>query len=207
MFKNLSDNLNLLMAKARLNSSELARLTDVPATTIKRIRNNEQSNPTVATLLPIASHFSISITELLACETHVSVNAALNKKINTLPLLSWRECAHYDLLDYEKFPRKVRTECHVTERAYALLVNESDNTFFPDKCLLIVDPAINPQSGDYVIVSKADQSLAKIRKYLVDIDNIYLKSLVDEANLISFTPDYLILGVIVQYKVELKSEE
>ncbi len=85
MLKNLSDNLNLLMARSRLNSSELARLTGLPATTIKRIRNNEHSNPTISTLLPIAKQFSITLSELVACELLSDIQNKASVEAHSFP--------------------------------------------------------------------------------------------------------------------------
>src|SRR5580704_4784010 len=121
MLKNLSDNLNTLMARSRINSSELARLTGLPATTIKRIRNNEQSNPTVSTLLPIAKYFSMTISELLACEGGFIGN--ISPKVcglKLIPLLSWRECAQFASLDYTKINQTVPIEKNVSDRSFSL---------------------------------------------------------------------------------------
>ena len=48
LLKKLSDNLNLLMAQSRISASELARNINLPATTIKRIRNQDPVNPTLS---------------------------------------------------------------------------------------------------------------------------------------------------------------
>ena len=63
------------MALERLSSSALARKTGVHATNIKRIRNNEQANPTVTTLLPLARYFSISLSQLIGDEVLPSKSA------------------------------------------------------------------------------------------------------------------------------------
>ena len=202
--KQLSDNLNILMAKARLNSSELARLTGLPATTIKRIRNNEQANPTVATLLPIAKHFSVTITDLLGFEFAESLEGAytVQSSANTIPVLSWRDCAEAEARATSQ--SKVQTERQVSKRAFALIVEERDLEAFPAKSLLIIEPELAPTSGDYVIVAKSQQGVSSIKKYIVETDQIYLKSLVTGLGIVPLTAEYQILGVVIQYKVELK---
>lgn len=201
--KALSDNLNLLMAKARLNSSELARLTGLPATTIKRIRNNEQSNPTLTTLLPIAKHFSISINELLSCEMTPRMESfAINRASRPIPLLSWQEC---DVATCGAVAKKIATELSLSEQAFALQVEEYDLAVFPPRSLLIVEPGISPTSGDYVIVTKTQQQVASIKKYIIETDQLYLKSLVPGLGIAELTDEYQIRGVVVQYKVELKT--
>lgn len=201
--KHLSNNLNLLMAKARVNSSELARLTGLPATTIKRIRNNEQSNPTVATLLPIAKYFSVALGDLLGGEFAEPLPSgySVREGVTLLPLLSWQNCT---LSDVESSQNKILTERVLSKHAFALEVEERDLDVFPVHSILIVEPGITPASGDYVIVTKSPQSIASIKKYVVETDQVYLKSLVPGLGIVQLTEDYQILGVIVQYKVELK---
>jgi transcriptional regulator with XRE-family HTH domain len=202
--KQLSDNLNILMAKARLNSSELARLTGLPATTIKRIRNNEQANPTVATLLPIAKHFSVTITDLLGGEFAESLpnTYIVRSDVKPIPLFTWRDCVVADAKTNSA--NKVLTEKQVSKDAFALIVEDRDFEVFPVKSILLVDPAVTPASGDYVIVAKSQQGAASIKKYIVETDQIYLKSLVTGLGIVPLTAEYQILGVVIQYKVELK---
>lgn len=71
---------------------------------------------------------------------------------------------------------------------------------------MIVDPIVPPESGNYVIVTKSEQGTASIRKYIVETDQIYLRSLMDKLMIKPLTSEYKVLGVIVQYKVELKQE-
>src|SRR5260221_5503522 len=120
MLKNLSENLNWLMSKARINSNELARQTGLPATTIKRIRNLDTANPTVSTLIPIANFFAISISELLGCvESHSNKTIQhVKSKINSIPLLTWRECIKLDDLDFENFPNKISTEKQISGKNF-----------------------------------------------------------------------------------------
>lgn len=198
MNNNLSDNLNLLMAKARLNSSELARLTGLPATTIKRIRNNEQSNPTISTLAPIANHFAVSIHELLTGESSSRVAAGAH----SIPLLSWNSIstAHPS----EAGTKQIITELTLTHGSYALAVEEADLAPFPQGAVLIIDRHRKPESSDYVIVCKAHSDTATIKKLIIETDERYLKSLVPGVSVTPLTDDYTILGVITQYKLNLK---
>ena len=208
MLKNLSDNLNMLMAKARINSSELARLTGLPATTIKRIRTNDQSNPTVLTLLPIAKYFSLTISELLGCELpNLNSNNLARNTTGALnvPLLSWHECQNFESLDYTKIQNQIFTEKSVAAKCFALRVEKRGLNFFPVNCILIVDPKSEPESGDYVIVAKSGHGASSIKKYIIEIDQKYLQSLIDGVGITLLTSEYKIIGVVIQYKVELKS--
>src|ERR1700721_1959638 len=105
MLKDLSENLNMLMAKARLSSNELAREINIAATTIKRIRNKDQANPTITTLLPIANYFSISLNQLIGNEPFTSTGETCF--VHKIPLLSWQDCIHHASLNYEKLAKQI----------------------------------------------------------------------------------------------------
>lgn len=203
MLNNLSENLNLLMAKARINSNELAQKIGVPATTIKRIRNNEQANPTISTLAPIAEFFSVSLNQLLGANASIGINN-IDHSVIKIPLYSWQECICYADLDRNSCAKHIFTERTVSEKAFALILEDKDLDFFPKNSILIVDPMEHPQNGDYVIVANIGRNIASVRKYIVEIDQIYLKSMIDGLNISILTSEYKILGVIIQYKVELK---
>lgn len=198
MNNNLSENLNVLMAKARLNSSELARLTGLPATTIKRIRNNEQSNPTISTLAPIANYFAISLHELLNGGTAPSVAPTLQ----SIPLRTW-STVNTPLAAAEQHAY-VSTELTLSEGSYALIVDDADLTPFPKGAILIIDRHRDPQPSDYVIVSKEHSGMATIKKLMIETDQAYLKSLIPGISITPLTEDYAIVGVILQYKLNLK---
>lgn len=191
------------MANARLSSSELARQIDIPATTIKRIRNNEQSNPTITTLLPIAQYFSVSLNQLIGSEPLLSTNETYHGVLHKIPLLSWQECIHYALLDYEKCSKQIFTERKVGEKAFALIIEDDDLGFFPKDSILITEPDKQPETGDYVVIGNIEQNTSSVRKYIIEIDQIYLKPLVAGVTMSVLSPKYKILGVIIQYKVEL----
>lgn len=208
MFKKLSENLAVLMAKSRINSSELARMTGVHAATIKRIRNNEQSNPTIMTLLPIAQYFSITISELLGCEILKENNDNFcNGHFQAIPVLSWRECCDFRQINYERVSKKILTERLISQKGFALVVDDPEIEFFPKNALLIIDPDLTPKANDYIIVSKFNQQEAVIKKYILDMGEVYLKSLIPGLGITPFVKEHNILGVIVQYKLELKSVE
>lgn len=196
---NLSDTLNVLMAKARVNSSELARATGLPATTIKRIRNNEQCNPTISTLAPIAAYFSISMSELLGG----SGNAGL-ESTNTLPLLAWTEAPEIDTLSLHADQPRVSTELQLSKSSYALPIQTDELPPFSRGGVILVDRNRRAKTLDYIIVAKRGMSQAIIKKLIIEGDEHYLKSLITGINLQAYTDDFQCLGVVAQYKLDLK---
>ena len=190
----------MLMAKARVSSDELARQIGVPATTIKRIRNNEHANPTIYTLAPIANYFSVSLNELIGIKNSTNINHVIRE----IPLLSWQECIRYKEIRYTEQTQFIPVEIEVSEKAFALVVEDTDLDFFPKNCILIVDTINQALNGDYIVVANMEHNVASIRKYIVEIDQIYLKSLIPGIGASALTSEYVILGVILQYKMELR---
>lgn len=190
------------MANARLSSSELARQTGIPAGTIKRIRNNV-ANPTIETLLPLAQYFSVSVSELLGDAT---LNIVKTFGLKKIPLLTCQECVLSNRIDNSPDSRYILTERQVSENGFALQIDNNDLDFFPKDSLLIVEPEQKPKSGDYVAVTKKGQDTAWIRKYICEIDHIYLGPLVKGINITPLTSEFMILGVIIQYRMELSPE-
>lgn len=197
MQTNLSDTLNVLMAKARINSSELARATGLPATTIKRIRNNEQCNPTISTLAPIAQHFSISMSELLGGGVVVSEGG------KALPLLTWAEAPLIDTLVMSGAQTKVNTELSLSKNSYALPIESDELHPFSLGGVILIDRAREAKTLDYVVVVKKGMQQAVLKKLIVEGDECYLKSLVAGINLLPLTDDFHLLGVVAQYKLDL----
>lgn len=198
MQNNLSDTLNVLMAKARINSSELARATGLPATTIKRIRNNEQCNPTISTLAPIAQHFSISMSELLGGGITASVGA------NALPLLSWAEAPHIDTLTTHRERAGITTELVLSKNSYALPIESDELTPFAQGGFILIDRERAAKTLDYIVVFKQGMQQAILKKLIVEGDALYLKSLIQGIQVLPLTEEFRTLGVVAQYKLDLK---
>src|SRR3990167_1373890 len=109
MSKKLSKNLNLLMAENRLNAEELSRRIGLPASTIKKIRNNDDANPTLSTLAPLAKYFSLSISQLVGEEPFSTsrikgsyhIDPAL---LNHVPLISWQDAITWPTACDQSYP-------------------------------------------------------------------------------------------------------
>ena len=208
MFDKLCDNLNLLMSEARLNAEELSRRIGLPASTIKKIRNRESTNPTLATLIPLAQYFSLSVSQLIGDEPFPQsrmkgVYQANTEALCYFPLLTWEEAILWPKTKIK--PREmISTEHRYSKDAYALIVQEENwDNLMKGTCLLI-DPSLQSEHRDYVIVYKKGQKSPSLKQVLHDEGNIYLKPVVSGYNLVVFNSEYEILGVVVEYKKHLK---
>lgn len=208
MSEKLSQNLNLLMAEARLNAEELSRRTNLPASTIKKIRNNNDANPTLSTLAPLAKYFSLSISQLVGDEPFpesrlIGAYQVSPQALSQIPLISWEEALVWPTPSPRAFPT-ITTEHRYGKHAYALLVEEENWENLAKGTALIVDPSLSAEHRDFVIVYKSGQQLPTLRQALIDEGQLYLKPVTHGYHIVAFTPEHTILGVVVEYKKSLK---
>jgi len=210
MSEKLSANLNLLMTEARLNAEELSRRIGLPASTIKKIRNNNDQNPTLSTLTPLAKYFSLTISQLVGEEPFPESRIKGSYKVNYqalkhIPLISWQEAIIWPTQNKALRPT-ITTENLYSDEAYALMVEEDDWENLAKDTALIVDPGLEVEHRDFVIVYKIGQITPTLKQVLFDEGQIYLKPLTHMYNIVTFTSDHIILGVIVEYKKHLKKQ-
>ncbi len=200
MFDKLSTNLNHLMTKAQINSSELARKTGVPASTIKKIRKHTNANPTLTTLMPIAQNFAISVSQLIGDE--LSAATAVSAPANHLALLSWQEAAMWphNANDIKQYTNIMN---HDGNHRFALSVPEENWEGFLPQALLIIDMKSTPLHRDYVLVSHEDHTPA-LRQYLVDDGQIYLRPVVQGFQMSIMTEKHRLIGTVIEQRKYLK---
>ncbi|MDR3478614.1 MAG: helix-turn-helix domain-containing protein [Gammaproteobacteria bacterium] len=209
MFDKLCDNLNLLMTEAHISADELGRRTGIPASTIKKIRNRYNPNPTLSTLLPLAQYFSITLGQLVGEESLLKGNTAglpqtKHKTMRHLPILSWKEalCSR-DSMSGELHVN-VTTEYDFSQGAYALVVEDEDLENISKGTILLIDPLLGAEHRDFAIIYKEGQQLPTLKQILYDDEQIYLKPLVQGYSITRFTEEHKILGIVVEYKKLLK---
>jgi SOS-response transcriptional repressor LexA len=207
IFQKLADNLNILMAKERINASELARQTSLPPTTIKRFRNNDNANPTLTSLLPIAKYFSLTVSQLIGEDPIITYDGvALGSKkeaVTYIPLLNWEEAADLEMVNYQLMPHKIPVEHKVSKKAFALKIHESDFENLAKDSVIIIDPSVTPKTGDLVIVAKGNESVV-VKKFISDDGKTYLKPLMRGLNATELTSQHRIIGVVIQTKTDFR---
>lgn len=208
MSEKLCDNLNLLMQEARISAEELSRRIDLPASSIKKIRNFDNINPTLSTLSPIAKYFCLSISQLVGDEPlpesrEKGSYQLSSEKLSHIPLISWQETIAWPAT-YNKSHSTITTEHSYSKNAFALLIEEEGLENLSKGTILLIDPTIKPEHRDFVIVYKTDQKMPSLKQALFDDDQIYLKSVILGYNISLFTIEHKILGIVVEYKKNLK---
>jgi transcriptional regulator with XRE-family HTH domain len=207
-FEKLSDNLNLLIAEARLNANELARRTGIPASSIKKIRNNDNPNPTLSTLVPLANFFSITVSQLigdtpLKSENKQGIETSHSLQQQRIPLISWSEAASWpETLDTEH--TFITAKCQYSKNSFGLVLEEDLNEQFPKGTLLLIDCEALLEGRDYALVLKDNQNKPSIKQILIEDDQIFLKSLQLDNLIVSKSGEYKILGIVMEYRKYLK---
>lgn len=196
------------MAEARLNAEELSRRIGLPASTIKKIRNNKDANPTLSTLSPLAKYFSLTISQLVGDEEfpHSRVKGAYIPTHETLvhiPIISWEETLTWPETSNISH-LTITTENVYSNNSYALLVEEDDWENLAKDTALFVDPILTIEHRDFIIVHKNGQKLPTLKQALFDEGQMYLKPVTQGYNVTRFALEHKILGVVVEYKKHLK---
>lgn len=188
------------MTKTGLNASELARRTDLPASTIKKIRNRDNPNPTLATLLPIARFFSISLSQLIGDEP---INGFVSSGFQTVPLLSWSEAITWPKNSIDKATIKI--EARYSDKVFALEVENEEWDKLNKGTILFIEPNIRPEHRDWVLIHKIGQTSPSLRQIMLDDEHLYLKPLTAGYSITHLTAEHKILGVVMEFRKQLKS--
>ena len=206
MTKILSHNINCLMAKKNISTSQLALATNIPASTIKKIRNSSNTNPTLTTLIPLARYFSVSL-EYLISDNEQPIQKVENKIVlfpsidteqkNCHPFITWEQALHWpyphNLLD-----QTIQNLHYDKPRMFALKVENDNWNTFPQDTVLLVEPTLSPKHRDYVVTSKEGHSKANLKQFLCDDENKYLKSLSIAEETIAISEKHKIIGVVIE---------
>ncbi len=203
MQRKLSENLISLMKYHQIGTIQLARAINIALSTLKNIRNGTHFNPTIDTLLPIARYFSVSLEELIEGDPLARKKRSSGKKValrqpKAIPVLSWEEAVNWprrkpDVLRY------VFTEKACSERCFALHF-EYDMDIFAAPGLFIVEPTSKPLHLNYVLLKKNGLAVPFVKKFIVDEELSFLKSITIANKLVPFDKKYRLLGVIIEYR-------
>jgi len=206
----LAENLRTLMWEFKLSESELARRVGVCQPVIHRIAKGLTTNPNVDTLRPIVKYFSITIDQLLGDEVLPieSLGGGSNPRRKhwlALPLITWQQTVFWDQLSANFNPlQRFNTEAKVSDNAYGLQVE--DDRFvplFPKGTYLVIDPNIAPKPDSCLLVLIKSQDEVNIFRCLAGKKQFRLQSLDPENELVPTWDACVVLGVIIEAKIEL----
>ncbi len=205
ILERLSQNLNILMKRARVTTNVLARQTNIPASTIKKLRNSSNINPTLSTLIPIANYFSLSIERILHDDFSMNSTLSITKPdVYHLPIITWEESIHWPHKKQASKYKEIITEYRFSELAFALRIENNEYMPFPCHSILFIEPSMQPLNNDFVLTYINEQT-PTLKQFLQEDGGTWLKSLKISNHIMPIKEDSRILGVVVEYRHFLKS--
>lgn len=206
----LNQILSRLMNANKVSLTALHRNTGVAIPTLKRLQSDPTCNPTIATLLPVANFFGITLNQLIGKEKILSDKIEfIEKKASWLevPIIQWSKIM--DWCDHKIITSEINisTDAEVGANPYALIINHDDwiTSGFLKDSVLIIDSELKATHKDYVIVCKAAQDLPTLKQIIIDEDRICFKSLNPYFSATPFDENHRVLGVVIQIKNTFKN--
>jgi transcriptional regulator with XRE-family HTH domain len=205
----LGENLKQLLQQAKLSENELSRRTGIPQQIINRMISGKNINPKLETIKPIASYFTISISQLIG-----EGNLSKEIKLST-DHLGWTEVPLLNFLNNNLLSlgevasttsNKVKIDTPVSADGFAVqMFDDSMEPRFPKGTLLVFDATRKLKSGKfYLIYSKILADKYRFRQILIKnsaklVRCLNPKSNCYEAKLLQSTD--IIMGVLVQARI------
>lgn len=205
MYENkLRDNLIKLMRRCRVKVSELHKSTGVPLTTLKRMKNDTNSNPTLSSIIPVANFFGLTVDQLVGIVPLPSdklLGSYQEKRgyWTNIPIIQWEEVIDWPQINIGGCSI-TSTDAKISRDSFALIVETSDLTGFLANSILVIDPQAKPEHGDYIIAIKEGEKITSLKQFLLHEGEAYLKPVNPHYKTISLDQSYKILGLVVQVK-------
>lgn len=195
----LVSNIKQLMQNLGIREAELSRLTSIPLTTLHKILSGKTIDPRVSTLQALADYFDTTIDELYS---GVLENKT-QPKLHSIPILNWEDCFQSKHCIKNLTPSNwnswLTTE-YLAPNAYGLTSKLSMEPRFPRGTTLIIDPELQAEDGDLVVVIYPSTEDATLRQLLKDGPNQSLLSIDGDPIKENLSEDIQIVGVVIESK-------
>lgn len=128
----------------------------------------------LAEALDVDSHWLLTGRQKLSDEFNVTIGPDILKE--RVPVISWVQAGAFtEVTDPTSDEGWVSTTTRVSVRSFALIVRgDSMEPEFPEGSIVVCDPEISPQPGDFVIARNGDNE-ATFKKLVKDGSDWYLK--------------------------------
>jgi len=206
----LSIVLTRLMNECELDDVKLSKHTNIPITTISRLRNLKDSNPTASTLRPIAQFFNVTIDQLLGdhplpIDRLPGTHNPINYTSSLIPVLEWKDIICF-LKNQHGFMKGkllqwISSEHSFSENAFALTIpNDNFSLFLKNGSQILIEPEKGLKDGELGIFA-TDIKMITIYQILIDGNDIYIKSINPEIKSIKLLPEnFIFLGSIIEVR-------
>jgi SOS-response transcriptional repressor LexA len=203
----LSTVLKQLLDYKNLTANSLAKILEFPTPTIHRLATGEVQDPRISTLIGIVDYFNITIEQLLGRENldnrFLPENSnQLNRPPFSIPLLTMQEASQFR----QSIKRTTQWFCWQSnsdtdsEKCFSIAIkNNLYDPIFTSGAVIVVNPVIAPENGDYVVVSFEGDATPVVKRFMSEGKNKFLSSVVNEKNFVKYNPkESSILGVIIE---------
>ena len=184
-----------------MSEQQFATAVGVSRGAVQQWERAEGTAPRRSSWQRVADVLGVSIVELLL---GLRVDSAFEVRVE-VPLVSEVEAGNYTIIDnfcpdgsFDTVPTRVEVKRHT----YALrvhgdsMVSETGDSF-PSGAILIVEPEMEPQPGDYVIALNASNETT-FKQLIKDSGDLYLKAL-NSRYPIKPLGDAKIIGVVREF--------
>lgn len=211
----LRDVIKELQEAYQINDAELARETGIPQATIYRLVSGMTDDPKVSSLKPLASFFNITIGQLTGDEplppTLNTKSINQNKWNYKLPIISWEQASVWHQcvakLTYANWSDWCSTNFPVSASAYALSLSaKALDAPFNNEAVVIIEPNLSPEEGDYVAIHFSDTKAVSLRRWIIDGGEPWLVPLQKGLPTIKWNTEDRFCGVIIQLYLQLREQ-
>jgi len=197
----IGNNIRLLLKANNLKESDLANLLNISNTTISNIVTNNV-NARVATIIPIAKFFNVSLGQLVGTEPLPHLNSSAQIRYTPIPILTLEETDEYlkGNLHISEIKEWLGVEANRNE-SFAIKSTKSYKAYFRSNAFLIVEKNTISKDGDVAVIKENNRIC--LRQLMFDGSTVLLKSLI--SNEISKTKiaDLDVVGIITEVRYPL----
>jgi SOS-response transcriptional repressor LexA len=210
--RKLNEVLTQLMQEVEINEAELARKANIPQPTLHRILSGATKSPRGSSMAPMANFFSVTINQLMGVDElpEDRVAGTHNSRIygwSPVPVISWSNAANWKKFQQEMHDKQwndwVSTDLTVSDKAFAIQIKgDAMAPTFVEGQYLIIEPTLEPENRDYVIVAAKNAKNASFRQLLVDGDDYYLRPVSNEFRTMQLDNSNKIIGTLIQTRMD-----
>ena len=189
---NIAENIKALMNAEGISASELSRVTGIDRSVLHKILTGATKNPSIESIKALIQHYSFQ--EVLY---GIKDNSALE---NHAPIISWTDAVQSPVnFSNDNIQRYATIGMQVTNNIFCLLIEYTLDSRFPQGTLLVVDRQKPPRNLSYVIIQENESSMASLKRFILDGDTPYLKSIDPSFPSVKYDPNsFRIIGVVLQ---------
>lgn len=197
----IRDNVNYLIKSASITKNELAKLSDVPYSTIVGILNGTSNNTRVENLFSISKVFNL-------CISNLTGELPLSFLDKAVPVIKWSNLdTSHGTVDTET-DIITHISCSIkgnNNKVFALRANSAISSYYQDNTIIVLENTQDYNNTDLLLVS-LHNSKPTVKVVKIEGNEIYLQSLSNKSIIQKCqTEKTIVFGVIRETRIAQKS--